>query len=37
MYTPFLANTTNQPFGIEVVSAEGIYLIDRVEVKDTLI
>ena len=29
MYTPFLANTTNQPFGIEVVSAEGIYLIDR--------
>ena len=30
MYTPFLANTTNQPFGIEVVSAEGIYLVDRV-------
>ena len=29
MYTPFLANTTNQPFGIEVVSAEGIYLLDR--------
>ena len=29
MYTPFLANTTNQPFGIEVVSAEGIYLVDR--------
>ena len=29
MYTPFLANTTNQPFGIEVVSAEGIYLIDH--------
>lgn len=29
MYTPFLANTTNQPFGIEVVSAEGIYLKDR--------
>ncbi len=29
MYTPFLANTTNQPFGIEVVSADGIYLIDR--------
>ena len=28
MYTPFLANTTNQPFGIEVVSAEGIYLTD---------
>ena len=30
MYTPFLANTTNQPFGIEVVSGEGIYLVDRV-------
>ena len=30
MYTSFLANTTNQPFGIEVVSAEGIYLVDRV-------
>ena len=30
MYTPFLANTTNQPFGIEIVSAEGIYLVDRV-------
>ena len=30
MYTPFLANTTNQPFGIEVVSAEGIYIVDRV-------
>ena len=29
MYTSFLANTTNQPFGIEVVSAEGIYLVDR--------
>ena len=29
MYTPFLANTTNQPFGIEVVSAKGIYLVDR--------
>ena len=29
MYTPFLANTTNQPFGIEIVSAEGIYLVDR--------
>ena len=29
MYTPFLANTTNQPFGIEVVSADGIYLKDR--------
>ena len=29
MYTPFLANTTNQPFGIEVVSADGIYLNDR--------
>ena len=29
MYTPFIANTTNQPFGIEVVSAEGIYLVDR--------
>ncbi len=29
MYTPFLANTTNQPFGIEVVSANGIYLKDR--------
>ena len=29
MYTPFLANTTNHPFGIEVVSAEGIYLVDR--------
>ncbi len=29
MYTPFLANTTNQPFGIEVVTAEGIYLLDR--------
>ena len=29
MYTPFLANTTNQPFGIEVVRAEGIYLVDR--------
>ena len=28
MYTPFLANTTNQPFGIEIVSAEGIYLTD---------
>ena len=30
MYTSFLANTTNQPFGIEVVSGEGIYLVDRV-------
>ena len=29
MYTPLLANTTNQPFGIEVVSADGIYLNDR--------
>ena len=28
MYTPFLANTTNHPFGIEIVSAEGIYLTD---------
>ena len=29
MYTPFLANTTNFPFGIEVDRAEGVFIFDK--------
>jgi len=29
MYTPFLANTTNFPFGIEVDRAEGVFIYDK--------
>ena len=29
MYTPFLANTTKYPFGIEIDKSEGIFIYDK--------